>query len=551
MAIAAAAALALAGCGSGSTTSGAVVAAAVPVRPSRRRAAPGITATTVTVGGHFPLTGPAAPGYSEIPRAIDAYFQHVNANGGVNGRKLKMIIRDDGYNPVNTVKVTKQLVLQDKVFAILGGLGTPTHTKVVDYLNAAKVPDIFVSSGCRCWDEPGEAPVHVRLAAGLPDRGQDPRRSTSPRTSRARRSPTSSRTTTSAPTASTGWTCTCPRTQVVTRQTYEPGNTDIGPQMAKIKASGAEVVASFSIPAYTALRLLAGVKLDFHPQMVVSNVGADPTTLTGLLKAFSKGEAGASLIDGIVTDGYLPPPGDTSNSWIALFEQDPRPVHPEAAEGRQRALRDGDGLHVRRRAHQGGPNPSRQDLVDTLEKGGLKGPGLVPFRFSAESHAGFTGVADRARSTAASSSPRASRPPPTTARARSPSTRRPSPKRPQRRPRRPVTPDRPRWQWSSRSTPSRSPRAAARSSRRASPSAPPRSTECRASAASSCCAPSRARARYFVVTHWDSDEDFQNWVKSAAFTRGHAQARADNTGTVAHGSAVLEFEVVDLSAPPA
>ena len=71
----------------------------------------------------------------------------------MHGRKLKMIIRDDGYNPVNTVKVTKQLVLQDKVFAILGGLGTPTHTKVIDYLNAAKVPDIFVSSGCRCWDD--------------------------------------------------------------------------------------------------------------------------------------------------------------------------------------------------------------------------------------------------------------------------------------------------------------------------------------------------------------------------------------------------------------
>ena len=63
--------------------------------------------------------------------------------------------------------------------------------------------------------------------------------------------------------------------------------------------------------------------------------------------------------------------------------------------------------------------------------------------------------------------------------------------------------------------------------------------------------PVAGESRYFVVTHWDSDEDFQNWVKSAAFTRGHAQARADSTGTVAHGSAVLEFEVVDLSAPPA
>jgi len=63
--------------------------------------------------------------------------------------------------------------------------------------------------------------------------------------------------------------------------------------------------------------------------------------------------------------------------------------------------------------------------------------------------------------------------------------------------------------------------------------------------------PVKGEDRYFVVTHWETEEDFQNWIKSAAFTRGHAQARADSKGTVAHGSAVLEFEVVDLSAPPA
>ena len=61
--------------------------------------------------------------------------------------------------------------------------------------------------------------------------------------------------------------------------------------------------------------------------------------------------------------------------------------------------------------------------------------------------------------------------------------------------------------------------------------------------------PTAGESRYFVVTHWESDEDFQNWVTSAAFTRGHVQARADSTGAVAHGSAVMEFEVVDLQAP--
>src|SRR5206468_12030969 len=148
---AAALALAVAGCGSSGGGGGGSPSSGKPTA-----SAPGVTATSVTVGGHFPLTGPAAPGYSEIPRAIDAYFRFINAAGGVNGRKLKIIARDDGYNPTNTVKVTRQLTLQDKIFAMLNGLGTPTHTKVVDFLNASKVPDLFVASGCLCWDEPSK-----------------------------------------------------------------------------------------------------------------------------------------------------------------------------------------------------------------------------------------------------------------------------------------------------------------------------------------------------------------------------------------------------------
>ncbi len=111
-----------------------------------------MTATSITFGAHQPLTGPAAPGYSEIAPASAAYFAYVNAHGGVFGRKIKFIYKDDGYNPTNTVNVVRQLVLQDKVFGIFEGLGTPTHTKVVAFLNAVKVPDMFVASGCPCWD---------------------------------------------------------------------------------------------------------------------------------------------------------------------------------------------------------------------------------------------------------------------------------------------------------------------------------------------------------------------------------------------------------------
>src|SRR5271165_3048026 len=117
-------AAALAGCGSSSSSN-----------------APGVTATSVTFGTHQPLTGPAAPGYSEIAPASEAFFKYLNAQGGINGRSINLVYKNDEYNPAKTVTVVHELVLQDNIFGIFEGLGTPTHTKVVSYLNSSKVPD--------------------------------------------------------------------------------------------------------------------------------------------------------------------------------------------------------------------------------------------------------------------------------------------------------------------------------------------------------------------------------------------------------------------------
>jgi ABC-type branched-subunit amino acid transport system substrate-binding protein len=352
--------------------------------------AQGVTDDTVTVGGHFPLTGPAAPGYSEIPRAIEAYFKHVNANGGINGRQLKFITRDDGYNPTNTVKVVRQLVLQDKVFAVVGGLGTPTHSKVTDFLNASKVPDLFVSSGCLCWNEPDKHPYtfgwqtdyvtegkllgqHIaekykgkKVAYFLQndDFGKDGAR---------------------------GLDMYVPKDQVVSRQTYEPGNTDIGPQIAKIKASGAEVLAMFTIPAYTALTTLAGVKLNYKPKMVVSNVGADPTTLGGLLKAFSKGQAGTSLIEGLESAFYLPSGNDTSNAWIKLFKGIHDKYIPKLPWDGNVLYGMALGYTFAEALDEAGDDPTRDSIVDAVKSGELRGPGLVPLRYSEGDHSGYGG----------------------------------------------------------------------------------------------------------------------------------------------------------------
>ena len=113
---------------------------------------PGITARTITIGGSFPLTGPASS-YAPIPAAMKAYFSYINARRGpdgkrgVYGRQIIFKYYDDGYNPVNSVQQQRKLVEQDKVFAIVGTLGTEVNQAVQPYLNQQKVPHVLVSTG--------------------------------------------------------------------------------------------------------------------------------------------------------------------------------------------------------------------------------------------------------------------------------------------------------------------------------------------------------------------------------------------------------------------
>jgi len=111
----------------------------------------GITSNSILLGNTNALSGPAAA-YGTISNAENAYFTYINnTQGGVNGRKITLKILDDGYNPAQTVPLTKQLVEQDQVFAMFSGLGTQTQTSVRDYLNQKKVPQLFVATGATTW----------------------------------------------------------------------------------------------------------------------------------------------------------------------------------------------------------------------------------------------------------------------------------------------------------------------------------------------------------------------------------------------------------------
>src|SRR5262245_39147383 len=131
---------------------GLVTLLALPSAFAKPQIDPGITARTVTIGGTFPLSGPASS-YAPIPVGMKAYFSYVNATRGpdhkrgVGGRQIIWKYYDDAYNPAQTVQQTQQLVQQDKVFALVGGLGTPPQEAVRAYLNQQKVPQLYVSTG--------------------------------------------------------------------------------------------------------------------------------------------------------------------------------------------------------------------------------------------------------------------------------------------------------------------------------------------------------------------------------------------------------------------
>jgi ABC-type branched-subunit amino acid transport system substrate-binding protein len=355
---------------------------------------PGVTSNSITFGTHQPLTGPAAPGYSEIAPASQAFFDYVNAHGGVFGRKVHLIIKDDAYNPANTVNVTHQLVLQNKVFGIFEGLGTPTHTKVVSYLNASKIPDLFVASGCPCWDNGAAQPETFGWQPNYTIEGKILGQYLKQHFANAKVG-VLYQDDDFGKGGLQGIQDELPAGAIVSKQPYQSGTTTLAPQVTAIKASKATVMVDFTVPIYTAIAQLTSFTLGFKPQLVVSNVGIDPTTVGALLKSVSKGKvSGTALIEGAISDGYLPSNTDTSNPWIQLFSK----IH---AQYDAKAPFDGNVEYGMANAYTliqalkaAGKNLTRADLVKAVSTQGGKwtGPGIVPFRYSGNQHGGFGGA---------------------------------------------------------------------------------------------------------------------------------------------------------------
>jgi branched-chain amino acid transport system substrate-binding protein len=297
----------------------ATLSVAVAAALSAGSATPGLTANEVTIGGTFPLTGPASL-YGTIPLAEKGFFDSVNAKGGVHKRKINFVIYDDAYDPSQTVPLTQKLVEQNHVFAVFGSLGTAPVLATRAYLNSHKVPQVLVATGDSFWgseykkfpwtigyqpDYPGESKIYAKfiltkfpqaklgilyqndaygqnylnaLKAGLGSKGA---------------------------------------AKIVDAEPFDVTAPDVVQQMLKLKASGANAFVDFATPSPSIKSLVTATKIGWHPQAIfVNNVSASPTFMVIAAKA------GAD-IDGAISTAYLKNPADpkqANDSGIKLFK---------------------------------------------------------------------------------------------------------------------------------------------------------------------------------------------------------------------------------------
>jgi branched-chain amino acid transport system substrate-binding protein len=142
-------------------------ASCVDPASAQKKYDPGATDSEIKLGQTMPYSGPLS-GFITLAKAEIAYFDMINAQGGVNGRKIKMISLDDGFMPPKTVELTRQLVESDQVLAISGSLGTATNAAVQKYLNTKKVPQLFLATGASRWADPEHFPYTMTLTPLYP-----------------------------------------------------------------------------------------------------------------------------------------------------------------------------------------------------------------------------------------------------------------------------------------------------------------------------------------------------------------------------------------------
>ncbi len=362
---------------------GLALATAVPAEA----ADPGVSAKEIVIGMTTPLTGPASPGYKDIAPAAKAYFDYVNANGGINGRKIRLVVKDDQYNPAKTKSATSELILRDKIFAMFGALGTPTHSAVISDLNRRGIPDIFVNTGSSNFDNPRTYPMtfpyfpsYVVEAKAMAAYIQgDSSLSGKKRCLFYQDGEFGENAMKGFSAVGMGFETTV---SYFSGQQVAPFTS----QVTNLKSSGCELVIFFGVTSATAQLLGTSAKAGFRPTWMITSVGSDPTVLSGSL-----GAATNTLLNGVYSPSFLAPIQDTGNPYVSQMKviatKYKLPWNFYTYYGINTAYVLAQALK------QAGPNLTRQGIVNTLQTkaSSLRSAAVVPMLVSSRAHQGLTG----------------------------------------------------------------------------------------------------------------------------------------------------------------
>ena len=360
----AALALVLAACGKGkeegATPAAQGTAAASPRASPAGEAVPGVTDTEIKFGTHLPLSQTPAAVYAPIGDGLRAYLNYINdTEGGVYGRKITLIVGDDHYNPSDTVEVVRKLVEQDKVFAIVAGLGEPTHFTVWKYLEERGIPDLFISSGISDWTDPvvktrfGGNPVYAQ-------EGQMLGRYIAEHHNGKKLGLLIENTAFGAEgEAAIRKGIEGSDVEVVAREPYEVIDWDMAAETQRLKNAGAEVVAAYAVaPAAASLVKTARETLNWDVPFVITGVNAVDIFIQ---------LAGADNAEGVVSVVFGHQVYDTDDPGVKkhyeVMEKYGQgvPVSNFTEYGYIMAELTVEGLK------RAGPNLTRETLVDAIE----------------------------------------------------------------------------------------------------------------------------------------------------------------------------------------
>ncbi len=363
----------------------ALIASALPAH-----AETGVTSSTIKLGITVPMTGAAAPGYNKIPAAMTAYFNYVNANGGVNGRKVQLIVKDDAYSPAQTLSVTNDLILKDKVFAVVGTLGTANNEATTRLINSHGVPRLFVNTGYSGFADMKKYPTtfplfpsyateakvmgkyiadnyaghKVALIYQDDDFGADALKGFA--------------------TAGTTFAAKIPYSAL-----SQADPSVVGKWITSIVGAGADTVVMFGVTSATGA--LAGglykAGLIGKVQMILGSVGSDGTTLKGLLGPLAPALAGS------VAASFLPSPSDATDEYVNLFKEVNTKYNAGASFDNNVLVGMNTAMLTVEALRAAGQSPTRASLIKAISAKGSTwaSAAFSPILYSAKSHVGYTG----------------------------------------------------------------------------------------------------------------------------------------------------------------